>query len=277
MPPHPIEDDRAYRTPLDGDEAGTLSRLPVAVRAPRHHRTIDRVTRLLEVVVYQPGVGFAELARTLDAPKSSVHGFIQGLLANGWLFEHERRFYLGPAVHALTLASGHIRAGLITQADLAALHEVVHVPIFVGVQAGDHLVYITQMGAEALAGLEARTNIRRPLLATAGGKVLLAARSHPERDAYLRRYSAEYPEEFEAFLVEFEEIRRSRIATHLRLHGRRFALAAAVSNQSEHAVASVTLVGPTTELQPRKEELSELLLAHVDAWRQRLVTPREAI
>jgi DNA-binding IclR family transcriptional regulator len=78
-------------------------------RVPQNHRTVDRVTRILEQVVYNPGMTFAELARALDAPKSSVHGFVQGLLANGWLYETNRRFYLGPAVYALTLARGHIR------------------------------------------------------------------------------------------------------------------------------------------------------------------------
>jgi hypothetical protein len=41
---------------------------------------------------------FSELARALDAPKGSVHGFIGGLLATGWLYEQDHRFYLGPAV-----------------------------------------------------------------------------------------------------------------------------------------------------------------------------------
>jgi CRP-like cAMP-binding protein len=36
--------------------------------------------RILEEVVYKPGLTFAELARALNAPKSSVHGFIRGLL-----------------------------------------------------------------------------------------------------------------------------------------------------------------------------------------------------
>src|SRR6516165_11026996 len=81
---------------------------------PANHRTVDRVTQILEEVVYHPGIGFAELARALGAPKSSVHGFIRGLLAKGWLYESDRGFYLGPAVYGLTLASGRIRAGQVS-------------------------------------------------------------------------------------------------------------------------------------------------------------------
>jgi len=147
---------------------------------PQNHRTVDRVTRILEEVVYKPGMTFAELARALDAAKSSVHGFISGLLAKGWLYEVDHRFYLGPAVYGLTLASGHIRAGLVTNADLVALHEETGLAVFLGVQAGDHLIYIAEAGSDAVAGFEARSNIRRTLLVTAGGKALLASSEPPE-------------------------------------------------------------------------------------------------
>ena len=43
------------------------------------------------------------------------------------------------------------------------------------------------------------------------------------------------------------------------------------------AVASVTLVGRTADVQPRLKKLSRLLVHHVESWSQRLVTPREAI
>src|SRR6185503_10168197 len=117
-------------------------------RAPQNHRTIDRVTQILEEVVYNPGMTFAELARALDAPKSSVHGFIRGLLAKGSLYEVDHRFYLGPAVYGLTLASGQIRAGLVTHVDLVALHEETGLAAFLGAPAGDHLIYIAQAGSD---------------------------------------------------------------------------------------------------------------------------------
>src|SRR5258705_8363649 len=91
-------------------------------RVPQNHRTVDRVTRILEEVVYNPGMTFAEIVRALGAAKSSIHGFIRGLVAKGWIYEDQHRFYLGPAVYGLTLASGHIRAGLVTHAHLVALH-----------------------------------------------------------------------------------------------------------------------------------------------------------
>lgn len=246
-------------------------------RVPQNHRTVDRVTRILEEVVYKPGMTFAELARALEAPKSSVHGFISGLLAKGWLYELNHRFYLGPAVYGLTLASGQIRAGLVTHADLVALHEATGQAVFLGVQAGDHLIYIAEAGIDAVAGFEARSNIRRTLLVTAGGKALLAERPDAEREAYLRRRSAEEAEQVQHFLEEFEQIRKTRIATNVRMAGSRFAIGTTVHNQAGDPVAAITLVGPTPQVQPRLKKLSDVMIKHVDSWATRAVSPREAI
>lgn len=246
-------------------------------RVPLNHRTVDRVTRILEEVVYMPGMTFAELARALDAPKSSVHGFLSGLLAQGWLYEVDRRYYLGPAVYGLTMASGHIRAGLVTHADLEALSQETKLTVFLGVQAGDHLIYVDEAGTDDVAGYEARSNIRRTLLATASGKALLAAQPTAKRDAYLRRRGPDEQADVENLLNELEEITRTRVATNLRLSKTRFAIGTAVRNQLGEPVAAVTLVGPTAELQPRVARLSKILLRHVDSWAQRSTNPREAI
>src|SRR5262249_50280168 len=157
-------------------------------RDPQHHRTVDRVTRILEEVVSHPGVTFSELARALDAPKSTVYGFIRGLLALDWLQETDRGFYLGPAVYGLTLAGGQIPPGLMTQAGLAELRDETSLAVFVGVQAGDQFIYIAEAGSETddVARFDMRRSMRRSMLANAGGKALLAMRSETERDAYLR-------------------------------------------------------------------------------------------
>ena len=286
MPKTQISERSAPKAPTKTTVAKTAAPKPVTgnggktprpARVPQPHRTVDRVTRILEEVVYNPGMTFAELARALDAAKSSVHGFISGLLAKGWLYEVDHRFYLGPAVYGLTLASGQIRAGMVTHADLVALHEATGLAVFLGVQAGDHLIYIAEAGSDAVAGFEARSNIRRTLLVTAGGKALLAERPDAERDAYLRRRSAEDPNLVEIFLDEYEDIKRTRIATNVRLAGTRFAIGTTVHNQAGEAVAAITILGPTADVQPRLKKLTQLLIRHVDSWSARTVTPREAI
>jgi DNA-binding IclR family transcriptional regulator len=267
-----VAPSKKARAPAAASKEDTAAR---AKRGPQNHRTIDRVTRILEEVVYNPGMTFAELVRALDAAKSSVHGFISGLLAKGWLYQEQHRFYLGPAVYGLTMASGHIRAGLVTHEDLVALEKETGVAAFLGVQAGDHLIYIAEAGSDHVAGFEARSNIRRTLLITAGGKALLAERPEADRELYLRRRSPDEQDLVDRFLEEYEQIKRTRIATNA--HRGRFAIATTVHNQAGEAVASITLVGPALEVQPRMKKLSQILLRHVDSWTAHKVTPREAI
>ena len=219
---------------------------------------------------------FAELVRALDAAKSSVHGFIRGLLAKGWLYEEQVATISVPRCTVSRSRVAISGPGLVTHADLAALHEETGVAVFLGVQAGDHLIYIAEAGSDSITGFEARSNIRRPLLATAGGKALLVARSDGEREAYLRRRSTEEADLVEQFLEEYAEIKRTRIARTF-AGGTRFGIATTVHNQSGEAVAAIMLVGLTAEVQPRVQELAKQLLRHVDWWPQRSMTPREAI
>jgi len=244
---------------------------------PANHRTVDRVTQIVEEVVYNPGMTFVELAKALQAPRSSVYGFIQGLKAKGWLYEMNRRFYLGPAVYGLNLASGHLRAGMVSHDDLAQLHHDTGVTAFLAVRAGDHIFSVAEAGSDTIVDFEARTNIRRTLVATAAGKALLAARAPAEVEAYLRSLGENERGMVASFLSEYNEIRNTGIATNLRLSGSRFAVAAVVRNKSGEAVAAVTLVGRTEDLQSRKEELAAVLLKHTAQWSRRVVQPREAI
>jgi DNA-binding IclR family transcriptional regulator len=245
---------------------------------PKKHRTIDRVTRILEEVVYKPGMTFSELVKVLDAAKSSVHGFISGLVANGWLYSTDGRFYLGPAVYGLTLASGHIRAGAVTYDDIRKLHEESGFAVVLGVRAGDHLIYIAEAGTDPVIGFDAQTNIRRTLLATAGGKTLLADMPDAQREAFLRRRNTVEADLVSAFLNELRDIRQTRVATNVRHNGTRLAIAAAVHNRSGEPIASITLVGETTQIKPRVNKLSKLLRARIEEMETRsTVKPRGAV
>jgi DNA-binding IclR family transcriptional regulator len=258
------------------DDRTEIASVP-AIDELQGHRTIGRVTQILEAVVYNPGMTFGELVRTVGAAKSSVHGFVRGLLMTGWLHEDTGRYYLGAAVYGLTLASGYIRAGVVTHADLVALHREAGVAVFVGVQAGDHLIYVAEHGSDPVSGFDAKTNIRRNLLATSGGKALLAMQPEAEREIYLRRHKASEPELVSNFLDEFDGIRRTRLATNVRRNGSRFAIATAFRAGSSTAVASITLVGPIGELQPRRQALGELLLERVGEFERRNDGGRERV
>lgn len=251
-------------TPSGGDE-------------PQGHRTIDRVTEILETVVYRPGITFAELARSISAPKSSVHVFVRGLVLRGWLYQDDRRYYLGPAIYGLTLVSGQIRAGSVADADLDALHDETGLTVFLGVEAGDHLIYVGESGTNSMAGFGARNNIHRSLLSTAAGKATLAEWSEAERELYLRRQSSDHPELVAAFLAEFDDIKTTGQATNLAYNGTQLALAMAIRDRKGKAIGAVVLIGSAEAMRRREAKLRKVLRRHVESWSSRSISPREAI
>jgi DNA-binding IclR family transcriptional regulator len=256
------------------DQKNTIDKIE---RSPQKHRTIERVTRILEEVVYNPGMTFAEIARVSGAAKSSAYGFVNGLLAQGWLYVDNNRYYLGPAVFALTMASGHIRAGLVSHADLVALHEATGLAVFIGVSAGEDLIYIDEAGSDNIGNFGSRSNIRRTLLNTAGGKILLASRSDAEIEAFLRRKRGTESELIDRFLDECTTIRSTGFALNERTGNSRLAMATPVRNRVGACVASLTILGPKSEVEPRIAELQKIVAGHRDRWSERMITPREAI
>jgi len=257
------QDDRT--APVDGQ--------PVA----GSHQTISRVTRILEELVYRPGMTFAELTRAVGAPKSSVYGFVRGLLLVDWLIEQDHRLYLGPAFFSMAIASGRIRAGSVTSGDLESLHRETGLAALVGVRAGDHLLYVAEAGSDLLTGFGARSNIRRDMLAAAGGKALLAELSEAELEAYLRRRGPEDQALVDEFLGTCASIRSSGVAVnHNRTLGRT-GVGTVIRSASGNAIAAVTLLGPDSDVVPRLNALGELLRKRVTEWRLRSTTSREPI
>ena len=248
------------------------------LQAAGSHQTISRVIRILEQVVYQPGSTYAEITRAVGAPKSSVYGFIRGLLSVDWLIDQDHRLYLGPAFYSLAIASGHVRAGMVAPGDLDRLYQDTGLTAFVGVLAGEHLIYIAEAGSDLMASFEARTDIRRRPLATAGGKALLALMPEAEMEAFLRRSSTASTEEISEFLQSCQGIRDSGVAVRVNPQRGRTGIATVLRNSKGQAVASVTLVGPTPQVLPRVDALSVLLRERVREWQTRsLATPREPI
>jgi DNA-binding IclR family transcriptional regulator len=248
------------------------------LQAGGSHQTISRVVRILEEVVYRPGSTYAEITRAVGAPKSSVYGFIRGLLSVDWLIDQDHRLYLGPAFYSLAIASGQVRAGMIAPGDLDSLYRETGLTAFVGVLAGEHLIYIAEAGSDLMASFEARSDIRRRPLATAGGKALLAFMPENEMEAYLRRSPTVSKQEISEFLQSCQSIRESGIAVNVNPGRGRAALATVIRNSKGQAIASLTLVGPSTQVLPRVDALSILLRERVSEWQTRsIATPREPI
>ena len=180
----------------------------------RPHRTVDRVTGILEIVsLSSRGVTLAELAGALDAAKSSVQELTNGLLARGYLVEEEGRFHLGPGPFVLAARANRLAALSVDHRFVAELNKVLGCNVLVGVRVGDAVVFVDHVGEES-PGLTyvARTHARRPLYTSAAGKTLLANIPDEEMYRLLDLAGPEQAGDVRQFLAELPDIRATRLA-----------------------------------------------------------------
>lgn len=173
-----------------------------------HHRTVDRVAQLCEAAVAHPeGATLTELARAVGAPVSSVQKLVDGLVAVGWLDETRRRYRLGPAPSVLSLRAGRRPVASMRHADLADLAARLGLPVQVAVRVGDDAVWVDWAGADEAFDYALVTALRRPLVDSAAGRVLLAHLPEAVRRAVVRASRPDDPAAAVALLDDAERIR----------------------------------------------------------------------
>ncbi len=193
---------------------------------PQSHRTVDCVTRILETgglsAWHHRGRNRAH-PRSAEGLDPRLH---PGAAGEGWLYEQDHRLYLGPAVYGLILASGHIRAGEVTHADWRACRGRPVLPpalvFWPATTSATSPRWAVTPSRCSQPGRISEGRSWRP-----GGKALLAVLAEREREAFLRRRGPD-----EVGLVEYDAIKRTRIATNIRLNATRVALATTVRNHA---------------------------------------------
>lgn len=177
-----------------------------------HHRTVDRVAELLEAAVARPGSSLTELARAVDAPVSSVQKLVDGLVAVGYLDEEHRRYSLGPAPSVLSVRAGR-PAVPVRHATLAAVSDRLGLPVQLAVRVGDDAVWVDWAGADEAFDYALSSQIRRPLVDTAAGRVLVAHLPAAARQAVVRAARPTDPAAGLALLADLERIRTTGCET----------------------------------------------------------------
>ncbi len=187
----------------------------------RPHRTVDRVTGILETVSLSPrGVTLAELATALGAAKTSLAELTNGLLARGYLIEEEHRFHLGPGPFILASRANKLAALSLDHEIVAELGKALGCPVLVGVRVGDAMIFTDYTGQESPSlTFAARTHARRPLYTSAAGKILLANVPDDEMHRLLDIAGPQHAgdvrqflTDVRQFLTELPEIRSRRLA-----------------------------------------------------------------
>jgi DNA-binding IclR family transcriptional regulator len=225
------------------------------------HRTVSRVMAILEVAVASEpnGIRLADLADMVAAPKSSVHGLARGLVATGYLREHQGRYFRGPAVAMLALSGEHIPAAY--HHALEELSSMWNETAILATLAGDSAINIDVVEPDQMIRASPPLHTRRPMWPGSFGKVFLAYMEPRRRESHLNRKHKD-PEERARITAELEVIRATGVAynrgeTIPDLCG----VASPIVIAGIDVTLSIGLSGPITRMVPRLEEMSAAVSA----------------
>ncbi|NKY34672.1 helix-turn-helix domain-containing protein [Nocardia speluncae] len=230
----------------------------------KHHRGVDRTVAILESVARRrDGLTLTELARALDAPVSSVQQLVYGLVAVGFLNEDDRRFTLGPGAFALTMQTDWRSIAPISHELVEDLSAELGCTMALGLLVGDNLMYFDEAGSDPAIEYYATSRSRRPVLASAGGKRLLAGLPDFELQHRLRSLSERHPAgEVDQFLAELPEIRATGLA-----YGRALedilAVAAGIPGRRGKPAAALIAVGSPASMVGRIDDVGAILLERI--------------
>lgn len=178
---------------------------------PREAKSAVRAIEILERLAEpSPRPTLAELARDLDAPKSSIHVVLRSLVRRGWVEQHPGGRY-GIGVRALRVGTAYLDtdpvvaiATPVMDQVIADLDETIHL----GRLDGTDIVYVAKRESTQPLRMFSSVGRRLPAYATALGKALLAQLPEADLEVHL-------PQELTA-LTDRTIIDRTQLRRHLR-------------------------------------------------------------
>lgn len=225
--------------------------------AGREHRTVTRVISILEAAAAAaPGaVTLADLAAALEAPKSSIHGFAQGLVATGYLVGDGGGYRIGPA--AALLARPRLSVAEAARPAMTRLRDRFGESVTLAELAGRSYVYVASVeSAQAIRYVP--TARRRPLYPSSPGKVFLAAMPETRRLGYLRAGLAEQ-DAVRAAQEDLAEVRRRGIAFNRGETIPDVTGAAVPIVHGDTVIAALGVAGPTSRMSGKLDEIAEAI------------------
>lgn len=228
---------------------------------------VARASAILDLIAKDGGLRLADIAKTLELPKSSVHGLLQTLCHLGLLHQNGEKFMIG--AKALSWAQGFDRQSVLVQAFHHALAErpaLAPYTVTLSVRDGADVLYIACRNADAPLGLTFRSGMRLPAVYTATGKAVLA--HLPE--AELAQITATWPPRFTPYSVsdatalreQLVQVRAAQIGIDEgELREGMICLGAAILTPAGEALGGVAISMTAAECPPESRE------AHADALR----------
>lgn len=226
--------------------------MALAESGAKEHRTVSRITTVLELAAARrTGVRLSELAAALDAPRSSLHGLVKGLVATGYLREDGGTYTIGPAVNAL-LAAAPSTVVEAARGAMEGLHLQFNETVMLASLVGNSVVYTDALESTQPIRYSAPLSTRRPLHPTSSGKCFLAFGSARFRENYL----ADLPRPDE-IRRELEKIAADGVALNRGETLPDITGVGAPVFDHGRVVAAIAVAGPTTRLTDIVTEVAE--------------------
>ena len=221
-----------------------------------------RCLKVLELLADEPfELSFTELAGRLGIPKASAHRLCTTLMEAHLITQEPvtRRYMLSS--HTLWVGSGYLRHSSLYRAAFFPMQELARlVPgtVQLGVLDQNHVLFIHSVGYAGAPDAFADVGLRRPLNATASGKIFLAGM--PTAD--VERIMATCTEKYTGSTItsparmkqELAQVKKMRYALNMEeLLPGYWVLAACVLGQDERAVAAISITLPLSEFSPERE------------------------
>jgi len=225
----------------------------------RDDQKIQSVSKALQILcafdTSAPSLGISELSGSLGFPRSVTHKLVRTLAGAGFLLQDysTRRYYLGPSI--LPLATRYLDSKPLFRDAPLILGELTrrtgHTSAL-GTLEGAEVLFVAVAEGTGLMRAGTKVGDRRPLYATAAGKVLLAALAQEEMERLLGK--GPFPQ-LTPFTVtnlgilrkQLVAVRRAGVAYNLReSYLDASAVAVAVSDPRGAIIASITLILPAS-------------------------------
>lgn len=233
----------------------------------KRHRLIDRVAVVLETAARsRGGVTLSEVAEAIGAPLSSAQDIVNGLVATGYLDEQGKRYTLGLAPYLLNVLAGRRMVSAVTHEDLEAIHAAVGMTTVLSVAVGHDVFYLDYCSTDPRYAYLAESHLRRSLIRTSSGWVLMAGMAERDLWSYLRELPGDEEQHVEQFLAALNEIRETGLCATPNVSaivGDGISIAV---TERGRTVASVCVIDTPEALQERRSQVLEVLTSYAVRW-----------
>ena len=221
-----------------------------------------RCLKVLELLADEPfEMSFTELAARLGVPKASAHRLCTTLVEADLITQEPvtRRYMLSS--HALWIGSGYLRHSSLYRAAFFPMQDLARqLPgtVQLGVLDQNYVLFIHSVGYSGAPDAFADVGLRRPLHATASGKIFMAGMPPREIDRIMAASTEKYTSSTiisgARMKQELAQVKKMRYARNVEeLLPGYWVLAAGLVGQDDRPYAAISLTLPLAEFTPERE------------------------